>query len=146
MQRQQFTGAMPTAYSPAFLELFARSFHWEAWEQLIQQNGWTIDRPYRSRHPLFPEIIYPIDYGYVNGTRSSDGEPVDLFVGHGQRGLVGALLTIDRRRGKREVKLLYNCTAEEVYLINGFINFDRRLLEGFLVLRYSMSLLWSDSG
>ncbi|WP_243664392.1 inorganic diphosphatase [Rhodothermus marinus] len=106
---------LPTAYSPAFLKLFARSLHWEAWEQLIRQNGWTIDRPYRSRHPLFPEIIYPIDYGYINGTRSSDGEPVDLFVGRGHRGLVGAILTIDRRRGKREVKFLYNCTAEEVW-------------------------------
>lgn len=137
---------LPATYSPAFLELFARSLHWEAWEQLIRQNGWTIDRPYRSRHPLFPEVIYPIDYGYINGTRSSDGEPVDLFVGHGHRGLVGAILTIDRRRGKREVKFLYNCTAEEVYLVNGFINFDRRLLEGFLVLRYPMSSLWSDSG
>ncbi|BBM73653.1 inorganic diphosphatase [Rhodothermus marinus] len=143
---KSFTGMLPTAYSPAFLELFARSLHWEAWEQLIRQNGWTIDRPYRSRHPLFPEIIYPIDYGYINGTRSSDGEPVDLFVGRGHRGLVGAILTIDRRRSKREVKFLYNCTAEEVYLVNGFINFDRRLLEGFLVLRYPMSSLWSDSG
>ncbi len=135
---------MRPAYSSAFLELFARHFHWEAWEQLIRQRGWTIDRPYRSRHPLFAEVIYPIDYGYVNGTRSSDGEPIDLFVGHGTRGLVGALLTIDRRRGKREVKLLYNCTAEEVYLVNGFINFDRQLLEGFLVLRYPMSSLWND--
>jgi len=42
---KSFTGMMPTAYSPAFLELFARNLHWEAWEQLIRQNGWTIDRP-----------------------------------------------------------------------------------------------------
>ena len=45
---------MAATYSPAFLELFVRCFHWEVWEHLIRQNGWTIDRPYRSRHPLFP--------------------------------------------------------------------------------------------
>jgi len=131
-------------YSAPFLALFAQCFRWHEWELLIEQQGWTIDRPYRSRHPLFPEIIYPIDYGFVNGTQSSDKQPIDVFIGHGTRGLVGAILTIDHRRTKREVKLLYNCTPEEIYLVNGFINFNRQLLEGFLVLRYPMESLWAS--
>jgi hypothetical protein len=31
-----------------------------------------------------------------------------------------------------------HCTPEEIYLVNGFINFDRTLLEGTLTLRRPM--------
>ena len=128
---------------PAFTsDLVAQHFRWAAWERLIRQNGITIDRPYRSRHPRFPEIIYPLDYGYVDGTRGTDGEEVDVFVGSSTDGLTALLLTTDHRRGDREFKLLWDCTPEEVYLAHGFINFDRTLMEGLLVLRRPMHELW----
>ncbi len=131
---------MPVPYA----ELVRAHFAWEAWEALIAQNGCTIDRPCRSRHPAFPGIVYPMDYGYVNGTTSGDGHEVDVFVGSAANGLVGALLTTDHRRGDREFKLLYRCTPGEVYLANGFINFDRTLMEGLLVLRRPMHALWEE--
>ncbi len=124
--------------------LVAERFDWAGWEALILDNGITIDRPYRTPHPRFPEIIYPIDYGYIKGTRSTDGEEVDIFVGTAENGLVGVLMTTDYRKGDREIKLLYNCTPQEIYLTNGFINFDRHLMEGTLVLRYPMRMLWED--
>ena len=127
----------------AYAGLVAARFGWAGWDALITRNGFTIDRPHRSVHPSFPEVVYPIDYGYVNGTRSSDGEEVDVFVGtHAGGGLVGTALTRDRRRGKREFKLLYRCTPEEVYLVHGFLNFAPALLEARLVLRQPMQTLW----
>lgn len=87
-----------------------------------------------------------MDYGYVNGTVSTDGEGVDLFVGTAGTGLVGLILTQDHRKGDREVKLLYDCTPVEVYLANGFINFDRARMEGTLVLRTPMHCLWAGIG
>ncbi len=66
-----------------------------------------------------------------------------MFVGSAKNGLVGTLLTHDRGRGDREFKLLYHCTPEEIYLVHGFVNFDRRLMEGVLVLRYPMQQLWA---
>lgn len=122
--------------------LTAQHFPWDAWEALIEEQGYTIDRPYRSAHPRFPEIIYPLDYGFINGTLGTDGEEVDLFVGSASNGLVAALLTTDYGRGDREFKLLYNCTPAEIYLANGFINFDRTLMEGTLVMRHPMHILW----
>ena len=122
--------------------LAAGQFDWEAWEALIAQNGLTIDRPYRSRHPDFSDIIYPMNYGYVNNTTSTDGHEVDVFVGSADNGLVGLLMTTDYGRGDREVKLLFDCTPEEIYLANGFINFDRTRMEGTLVLRRPMQELW----
>ena len=131
------------AQPPHLSDLIARHFRWAAWEKVIRQNGITIDRPYRSRHPRFPEIIYPLDYGYVNGTRGTDGEEVDVFVGRGTGGLTALLATTDHRRSDREFKLLWDCTPEEVYLAHGFINFDRMLMEGLLVLRRPMQELWA---
>ncbi|MGD8331337.1 MAG: hypothetical protein PVJ49_18035 [Acidobacteriota bacterium] len=116
-------------------------FDWDEWEALIEAHGITIDRPRGSAHPRWPEIIYPIDYGYVNDTISSDDHGVDVFVGSADNGLVGLLITTDFRKGDREVKLLYDCTADEIYLVNGFLNFDRKLMEGTLTLRRPLHLL-----
>ena len=107
----------------------------------MSDNGSTCDRPRRSSHPVHPEIIYPIDYGYINETSSSDGEEVDVFVGSAETGLVGAILTTDFRKKDRECKFLINCSRSEVYLVNGFINFDQTLMSGQLVLRFQMSEL-----
>jgi len=40
----------------------------------------VIDRPLGSRHPHHPDIVYPINYGYVPGTRAGDGMEMDAYV------------------------------------------------------------------
>ncbi|MXW63364.1 MAG: hypothetical protein F4Y00_11195 [Bacteroidetes bacterium SB0662_bin_6] len=125
-------------------ELARRGIDWKRWEALIRRNGITIDRPYGSRHPSHPSIIYPMDYGYVNGTSATDGQDLDVFRGTVRTGLAGAIISVDHRKGDREFKLLYDCSPEEIYLANGFINFDRSLMEGILVLRKPMADLWKD--
>ena len=121
----------------------SRHFNWTGWEALLLRRGATIDRPVRSTHPDFPDIIYPIDYGYIPDTIGTDGDAVDVFVGSAETGLVGLLWTTDHRRGDREAKLLWNCSPEEVYLAHGFVNFDRSLMEGLLALRHPMDVLWA---
>ena len=39
-----------------------------------------IDRPVGSRHPKFPYILYPINYGYVIDIMASDGENQDVYI------------------------------------------------------------------
>lgn len=39
-----------------------------------------IDRPIGSRHPRFPEMIYPVNYGYVYDVKAGDGEEQDVYV------------------------------------------------------------------
>lgn len=39
-----------------------------------------IDRPLGSRHPAHPNLIYPVNYGYVPGYLAGDGEPQDAYV------------------------------------------------------------------
>ena len=40
----------------------------------------TVDRPLGSCHPRYPELIYPINYGYVAGVMGGDGEAQDAYV------------------------------------------------------------------
>ena len=39
-----------------------------------------IDRPLGSHHPRHPEMIYPINYGYVDGVFAGDGAEQDVYV------------------------------------------------------------------
>lgn len=39
-----------------------------------------IDRPIGSFHPNYPELIYPINYGYIDGVLSKDGEYQDAYI------------------------------------------------------------------
>jgi len=129
-------------FCPALSASFvAKHFQWNAWEHLIEHSGITIDRPYRTAHPVFPNIIYPMQYGYINDTTSSDGHEIDVFVGKASCGLVGLLMTTDIRRQDCEMKLLYRCSPEEIYLAHGFINFDQQHMVGVLVMRYPMHSL-----
>lgn len=40
----------------------------------------TIDRPAGSRHPRYPDMIYPINYGFVDGMFAPDGAEQDVYV------------------------------------------------------------------
>lgn len=40
----------------------------------------TVDRPLGSTHPNYPDMIYPINYGYVDGVFAADGEEQDVYV------------------------------------------------------------------
>jgi inorganic pyrophosphatase len=50
-------------------------------ELLGKEVAVTIDRPLGSAHPKFPQSIYPINYGYIPGTKSPvDNEEIDAYV------------------------------------------------------------------
>ena len=40
----------------------------------------VIDRPHGSRHPIHPELIYRLNYGFVPNTLSGDGDEIDAYV------------------------------------------------------------------
>lgn len=40
----------------------------------------TVDRPMGSRHPKYPDMIYPLNYGYVKGIMAADGEWQDAYL------------------------------------------------------------------
>ena len=39
-----------------------------------------VDRPLGSRHPKYSDLIYPVNYGYVEGILAPDGEEQDVYI------------------------------------------------------------------
>jgi inorganic pyrophosphatase len=100
----------------------AGAVDWRRWESLILERGVVIDRPRGSSHPRYPEMVYPLDYGYIPGTIGGDGAEVDVFVGTASTGLCAALVTRDAVKADTEIKLLWNLRREEVEAVRRFLN------------------------
>ncbi len=54
---------------------------WKALDELVNKSEIVIDRPKGSKHPKFPDFIYPVDYGYLKDTASMDGPGIDVWIG-----------------------------------------------------------------
>jgi len=51
---------------------------WHEMAALATSNSIIMDRPKESPHPRYPDVIYPLDYGYLEGTTSADGDGTDV--------------------------------------------------------------------
>jgi inorganic pyrophosphatase len=81
----------------------------------VSQHRIVIDRPAGSVHPRFPSFVYPLDYGYLEGTRSADGAGIDAWVGSlPGKEVIGIVCTLDRLKHEAELKLLVSCTTAEM--------------------------------
>ncbi|HEY9528923.1 MAG TPA: hypothetical protein VIR02_17675 [Anaerolineales bacterium] len=101
---------------------------WQSMTQLLNANSLVIDRPRGSTHPRYPQVIYPLDYGYLENTASSDGGGIDVWVGSlntlmnedERKTLTGILCTFDTLKRDTEIKLLLACSAEDIQIIRDF--------------------------
>ena len=84
----------------------------------LQKYDIEIDRPKGSAHPKYSDYIYPLDYGYLKGTVSSDGAGIDVWVGSSEEKCASAIISsVDFIKGDSEIKILYACTSDEIELI-----------------------------
>lgn len=113
---------------------------WENLETLIKTSQIVIDRPKGSAHPRFPEIIYPLDYGYLEGTSSADQDGVDVWIGSLWAGdtekspfLHEIVVTVDLFKRDVEIKILLGCTTHEIVIIVDFVSQNTQA--GLLICR-----------
>ena len=105
------------------VEINRNSVFWSLCEILFSKHCLIIDRPKGSHHPIYPNLIYPLDYGYLEGTHSQDKEGIDVWVGTDVDDKIsGIIVTIDIVKNDSEIKFLYKCTDEEIQLIENFHN------------------------
>ena len=94
---------------------------WIFLDLLVAQHPVVTDRPKGSYHPEHPQILYEVDYGYLEGTSSPDGEDVDVWIGEsGEKTVVGIIATVDLAKNDTEIKLLLGCSEEEMDIIDAF--------------------------
>ncbi len=74
-----------------------------------------IDRPIGSRHPKHPDMIYPINYGYVDGIIAPDGEEQDVYILGADRPLEefeGKVIAVYHRLNDVEDKWIVSLNGE----------------------------------
>src|SRR5215470_17490526 len=92
---------------------------WTHLDTLIRSSALVIDRPESLSRPHAPSVVYPLDYGYLQGTSSSNGESIDVWplpAGH----LDAVVYTVDVQKRDAEIKLLRGCTTAEKHAICNF--------------------------
>lgn len=94
---------------------------WTLLDKLVAENRLVIDRPRGMRHPEYPDKIYPLDYGFLEGTRSADNAGIDVWRGGTPGlGLVAVIVTVDHLKKDVEIKLLLDCSQEDIRLVQCF--------------------------
>jgi inorganic pyrophosphatase len=107
---------------------------WDMIDQLVRDSRIVIDRPKGSVHPRYPDMIYPVDYGYLENTTSMDGGGIDVWMGTTGSGRVEAIIcTIDLLKRDSEIKLLIACSESEQAIILKLLNEVR--MGGLLIPR-----------
>ena len=96
---------------------------WEYMEKLVVSTSITIDRPKGISHPRYPNMVYPVNYGYFEGTRSPDNSGIDVWIGsNSKKDFNGFLATIDLNKMDCEIKLVIGCSDNEISIILDFHN------------------------
>ena len=94
---------------------------WTDLDTLASSHPQVVERPAHSPHHRSPQSIYPLDYGYLDGTRTNDGAAVDIWFGSlGHRRVVGVVCTVDLQKHDVEMKLLLGCSEADLEAIREF--------------------------
>ena len=109
---------------------------WRALDRLIAESEIVIDRPKDCHHPKYPNMIYPLDYGYLRNTSSMDGQGIDVWRGSlGDGELKAIMVIVDLWKRDSEIKLLIGVTDEEAKMIYDFHNNNGDAMQGILIDR-----------
>jgi inorganic pyrophosphatase len=112
-------------YNPAF---------WQAIDKLVAESKIVIDRPKGSRHPKYPQLVYPVDYGYLEYTSSMDGGGIDVWKGTNGDAVDAIICTVDLLKRDSEIKILIGCDEDEKRLVLETHN-NNECMKGLLIRR-----------
>ncbi len=114
---------------------------WARLDSLVASNEVVLDRPKGSTHPRYPEIVYPLDYGYLRGSSGGDGNEIDVWQGSvSEKQLAAVACTVDTLKGDAEIKLLVGCTNEEIGTVYRFHN-DNDYMSAIVIKRDDNQIL-----
>ena len=90
---------------------------WTLLSELVASSRVVIDRP------RFPENIYLLDYGFLEGITAGDGQGKGVWLGSGDHTrITGIVCTVDLDKRDAELKLLLGCTSAEAQAVINFLN------------------------
>ncbi len=99
------------------------AYFWQKVESLFLSSGYKQTRKKGDVHPVFKNLIYPTDYGYLKDTKCTSGSGVSVYAGSGNRSRISALVVaVDILERELDVKVLIGCSEEEVSEVLHFLN------------------------
>lgn len=108
---------------------------WEYLNKLVVNGRVVVDRPKGSIHPNYDDLVYPLDYGYLEGTTSIDGGGIDVWVGSEPHPYLKEFVcTVDLNKKDVEIKLLIGCSLDETKEILDFHN--QHSMRAFLITKH----------
>lgn len=121
------------------------AFFWQKIDSLFLSTGYKQLRVKGDVHPVFKNLIYPTDYGYLKDTRTSSGEGVSVYAGTGNRSRITALVVAcDILAKELDVKVLIGCSDSEVEDILRFLN-QTDLQKTVLIRRGNSFPAWGNT-
>lgn len=103
------------------MEFENNALFWQKIDTLYLSGDLEIHRPKGSTHPVYSNLVYPVDYGYI--TDVTVDERICVYKGTSQTNQIGAMVVcIDILKKDIEVKFLLSCTEEETLEILRFVN------------------------
>ena len=95
-------------------QLENNAYFWQKLDSLYFSSSVVIDRPKNSKHPKYDDMVYPVNYGYLTDTLSSDGAHVDVFIGSElSKKIKSIAVCTDILKRDCEIKVLIGCNDDE---------------------------------
>ena len=121
------------------------AYFWQKVDTLFLASGFCQTRKKGDIHPVFKNLIYPTDYGYVPDTNSVSGDGVSVYAGSGDRSTITALVVAaDILAKELDVKILIGCTEEQVEDVLRFLN-QTDYQKTVLIRRGNIIPAWGES-
>lgn len=99
----------------------------------------VVDRPLGSTHPKHKNIVYPINYGYIEGLIGGDGEEQDAYilgVDVPVESYTGRVIAIIKRKNDNEDKWVV-APEDKIYSVSeieALVNFQEQHFEHEIVI------------
>ena len=110
------------------------AYFWQALDKLVAESKIIIDRQKGSHHPHYPAFVYPVDYGYLDGTSSMDGGGIDIWKSTNGEIIDAIICTVDLMKRDSEIKILIGCSEDEKRIVLEAHN-NSEYMKGMLVRR-----------
>ncbi len=99
------------------------AYFWQKIDTLYFSNRLVIARGKGSTHPMYHNLIYPVEYGYLEDTQNKESEGIAVYKGTMSDYMVTTLVVAaDILKKEIDVKLLVGCSPQEEEEILRFLN------------------------
>ena len=93
------------------------AFFWQKLDTLYLSSKLIVDRPKGTCHYKYSNLVYPVDYGYLNDTTGSDQAPIDVFRGSVKSNLIQAVVGCSEEEERKILEFLNQTEFQKAILV-----------------------------